>query len=64
MGKGVPHAWGSLKKKLILDDYLGPYPIEMDIHGKHYLVGGFNPHLKNISQIGNLPQIKVKIKNI
>ncbi len=27
-----------------------------------YLVGGFN--LKNISQIGNLPQIGVKIKNM
>ena len=28
------------------------------------LVGGFNPFLKNISQLGNLPQIRVKIKNI
>ena len=28
---------------------------------KHFLVGGFN-HLENISQIGNLPQVGVKIK--
>ena len=27
------------------------------------LVGGFN-HLKNVSQIGNLSQVEVKIKNI
>ena len=30
-------------------------------HG--FLVGGFNP-FENISQIGNLPQIGVKIKNV
>jgi len=29
-----------------------------------YLVGGFNPSEKNISQIGNLPQIWVKIKHV
>ena len=29
-----------------------------------YLVGGWTTHLKNISQIGNLPQIGVNMKNI
>ena len=29
-----------------------------------YLVGGWTTHLKNISQIGNLPQVGVKIKNV
>ncbi len=28
------------------------------------LVGGWTTHLKNISQIGNLPQVGVKIKNV
>ena len=28
------------------------------------LVGGWTTHLKNMSQIGSLPQIGVKIKNI
>jgi len=31
--------------------------------GKGVLVGGFNPS-ENISQIGNLPQVGVKINNI
>ena len=31
---------------------------------KPYLAGGFQPIWKNISQIGNFPQIGVKIKNI
>ena len=32
----------------------------------HFLITGwwFQTHLKNISQIGNLPQVGVKIKNI
>ena len=34
-----------------------------DVYSLLYLVGGFNP-LKNISQIANLPQVGVKIKNI
>ena len=29
-----------------------------------YLVGVWTTHLKNISQIGNLPQIGMKIKNV
>ena len=28
------------------------------------LVGGFNPFIKDISQIGSSPQVRVKIKNI
>ena len=35
---------------------------EANLH--YYLVGGFNPFEKKNSQIGNLPQIGVKIKNI
>ena len=36
----------------------------MKHHWKSWLVGGFNPFEKYERQIGNLPQIGVKIKNI
>ena len=34
------------------------------IWANYYLVGGWATHLKNISQIGNLPQVGVKVNNI
>ena len=48
---------------LLLSRNVPPVLFLFQILFNNFLVGGFNP-LENISQIGNLPQIGVKIKNI
>ena len=56
------HPWSNFAKAMTL--IFSSFFPNIFIHIYIYLVGGFNPSEKNISQNGNLPQIWVNIKNI